>query len=678
VRTILLVSLLVGAACGSPDTMADDLCGTNGECAPGFECNPIDRRCYRIGALADAALPDAPLPAPDAALGCPAPQNGPTLHRSRTVTESETWTADTGPHVIEGDLRVSGTATLTIEPCTEVELARDATLTLGLNAALSRLHAEGTADRPIRFRARDAAAPWSHIRIFTTGFARLAHVTLEGGGSDRFQSHAMISASGDGQPGIRQLLRVERVTVSGARGVGMRFTAGAGFADGSTDLTITGSGADPAVNGHAIQIGVQPAGTIPTGIYTGNRTGAFLLDGDAVVTESFTLRDHGLPYESGASTSVRINDATVTVEAGVTIKLRKEPAWQVGNTPGTGGALHFAGTADRPITLTNLVEGEPWSSITVVHPATMSLTHTVVENGGDNRFRGDAPLVARGDNVPPLKKILKVENVTVRRAKGAGIFLENTAGFIDGSTDLMVVESGGDSFGPALRVTTPGVGTVPPGSYTGNRVDAIFVDAERIEDSDTFRDRGVPYLLDSTLAVVPRDPQGVATLTIEPGVTLKFPAGQGLNIGVGSAGSAAVVGQLIAVGTPERPIVFTSAAAEPAPGDWRGLNFLGFAPTGNRIEHARIEYAGADCLCSGFGCSPDEDAGVIFYNYRPETAFIQNTTFAHIDGHGITSGWRSDEEGPDFTTSNAFEDIKGCAQVRWRPTTGSCPADPCY
>jgi hypothetical protein len=255
-----------------------------------------------------------------------------------------------------------------------------------------------------------------------------------------------------------------------------------------------------------------------------------------------------------------------------------------------------------------------------------------------------------------------------------GVNADRMGGFIAGSTGLTVTESGGGEFGWALRVSTPAVGTIPPGSYTGNRIDEILVDTRTIEDADAFRDRGVPYNLPFTLSVIPRT--GTASLTVEAGVTMKFGMNAVLVIGAGSSASEPAAGQLVAVGTPEKPIVFT--ATTPTAGFWRGIGFHGILPTGNRIEHARIEYAGADCSCSGFGCSPDEDAGVIIYNYRPAEAFITNTTFAHITGHGVTSGWRSDEIGPDFRATNTFDDIAGCQQVRWRPTSGSCPTDPCY
>jgi hypothetical protein len=87
------------------------------------------------------------------------------------------------------------------------------------------------------------------------------------------------------------------------------------------------------------------------------------------------------------------------------------------------------------------------------------------------------------------------------------------------------------------------------------------------------------------------------TLTIQPGTTI-----QGKN---GSALTITKEAKLDAVGTADKPIVFTSASATPASGDWGGVVMLGKAPinvTGgtNNVEGfptsygERIAYGGAD------------------------------------------------------------------------------------
>jgi parallel beta-helix repeat protein len=91
-------------------------------------------------------------------------------------------------------------------------------------------------------------------------------------------------------------------------------------------------------------------------------------------------------------------------------------------------------------------------------------------------------------------------------------------------------------------------------------------------------------------------PVGV-TLTIAPGTKVRF-----ARIGSGSdrnlfgtdspyypQAEIIVTGRLIAKGTPDLPILFTSAEAKPQPADWGTLNLLG--SDGNVVENCRIEYA---------------------------------------------------------------------------------------
>ncbi|MCS6797773.1 MAG: hypothetical protein NZ898_04455 [Myxococcota bacterium] len=79
------------------------------------------------------------------------------------------------------------------------------------------------------------------------------------------------------------------------------------------------------------------------------------------------------------------------------------------------------------------------------------------------------------------------------------------------------------------------------------------------------------YRIGAQVFVGSSDPSRPATLTIEPGTVIQ-----------GTSGSNALIvttnGRIMAQGTRELPIVFTSAQARPAPGDWGGVVLLGRAP----------------------------------------------------------------------------------------------------
>lgn len=97
-----------------------------------------------------------------------------------------------------------------------------------------------------------------------------------------------------------------------------------------------------------------------------------------------------------------------------------------------------------------------------------------------------------------------------------------------------------------------------------------------------------PYIVTGTVQVL----EGVK-LTIEPGVIVKFNTNTGLNIG----------GELIASGTVDSIITFTSNQSTPKAGDWNGIKFFNTAVganfdgnnnyiNGSIVRYTKIAYAG--------------------------------------------------------------------------------------
>jgi len=80
-----------------------------------------------------------------------------------------------------------------------------------------------------------------------------------------------------------------------------------------------------------------------------------------------------------------------------------------------------------------------------------------------------------------------------------------------------------------------------------------------------------------------------ATLVVLPGTTVRFSNEK--NEVNKPVASLVVRGTLVAQGTAEEPIRFTSAAAEPARADWGGIRFEKANERANRLRHCRIEYA---------------------------------------------------------------------------------------
>jgi len=80
-----------------------------------------------------------------------------------------------------------------------------------------------------------------------------------------------------------------------------------------------------------------------------------------------------------------------------------------------------------------------------------------------------------------------------------------------------------------------------------------------------------------------------ATLTIRPGTTVRFTRTDRNRDGIGD-GELRVLGRLLAQGTAEQPITFTSAQAHPAAMDWSYV-LIYTSGKKNVIDHCRFSYA---------------------------------------------------------------------------------------
>ncbi len=139
-------------------------------------------------------------------------------------------------------------------------------------------------------------------------------------------------------------------------------------------------------------------------------------------------------------------------------------------------------------------------------------------------------------------------------------------------------------------------------------------DSKDFLEDGTWKDLGVPYYMSIVIYVK-------GALTLEPGV--KIVAEDGTRISVEGAGS------LKAVGTAEKPIVFT--AERKIPGAWKGIELYQAASKDNIFDHVLIEYAG-----SGTASVKVDGA------FRGSYLSVSNTTIQDGDGLAICKGTTPD------------------------------------
>ena len=190
---------------------------------------------------------------------------------------------------------------------------------------------------------------------------------------------------------------------------------------------------------------------------------------------------------------------------------------------------------------------------------------TVIEMGGT---QGGSVII---DNAQ-----VTIANSEIRDGIGDGVL-----GYANGTAVISNTLITGQ-LGYALRFNDPGIDPQLArlqATNNGHNVVALGGGSSYMFGDRLWENAGIPYEIFFTGFTVAEG----ETLTIEPGVTLRFV----------TSSSLYVAGRLIAAGTPEQPITFT--AVDPTPGSWGGINLIGThtSPAMAVISHATIEYGGS-------------------------------------------------------------------------------------
>ncbi len=382
---------------------------------------------------------------------------------------------------------------------------------------------------------------------------------------------------------------------------------------------------------------------------------------------------------------------TLTIAPCAVVRLAKDASITV-DDKATG--LVAEGTASTPIVFERSTSSNAWGALVAYAPATLRLAYATLRGGGTNDSLakadfGGATLVVRNQQTI-RHDLLAVDHVTVEGSNGVGVMLDS-AGFVAGSRALTVTGSGSYPVYLGAAYAT----NLPEGTYAPNARNAfllqsigpaVYESADPILSDVVIRNRAIPYFVGEGSSSIEigdgRSESPKGSLTIEPGVELRFKAGSSstsqLRVRSQRVGARDVAqGALIANGTPSAPIVFTSQSASPAAGDWQGLYFEGEADARNSMQYARIAFAGADSRSTGLCVSTpgasnyDADCSVILWvDQAPASAFITNTTIEDGLGCGVYRAWKGSSV--DFTASNTFRRLTGCAQSNVAPLSGSC------
>lgn len=397
--------------------------------------------------------------------------------------------------------------------------------------------------------------------------------------------------------------------------------------------------------------------------------------GGSVQTETWTAAasPHVLPYDTTIY-------GTLTIEPCAEVQLAGGSTITISAT----GKVIADGDSARPIHVGPSDPAKPFSRIRTSGGGTIHMSYVTIDGGGDPLnttpdLAGTFDLQGL-DQTKPSQATMFVDHVTIAGSKSNGIVLRDGAGFAPGSTDLTV--TGAAQY--PVSIWPRAVGTLPTGKFTGNTKDEILLGLEgstnyNFAETTTMHDPGVPYHVGNEASAgdlrvdVLAGSMTPIVLTIDPGVVMRFKKGGRFTVQTFSGNSPALA-SLVAVGTPAKPIVFTSAEAAPAAGDWLGIWFGELPTATNKITYARVEYAGGTSTSGSSACNAPgtNDAAIRLFGLPAGGAFVTNTIIANSAGHGFDRGWRDDMK-PDFMPTNTFTAIAGCKQSYPKDTNGGCP-----
>ena len=263
--------------------------------------------------------------------------------------------------------------------------------------------------------------------------------------------------------------------------------------------------------------------------------------------------------------------------------------------------MDSSGATGTDSILLNLTAAGLWPTVTITSPAS---TSTVVQ-GTSVTFRGQAldsedgalsgaSLVWTSDKDGQIGTGSPVSSATL--SLNAHI-ITLTATDSDGHTSIDTV---------ILTVAAAEVPTYHSGTISADQ---------------TWTAAGNPHIVNGDITVAGAAPNG-AVLTIGPGAVVRINSGCGIDVGATNQ-----PGRIVAQGTEELPILFTSNQAVKSAGYWQYVR-LNSSDSGSSLEYCTIEYGG-----SGSG-SYDRGSVVL---YGAPSVTVSNCTVSGSGSAGICS-----------------------------------------
>ncbi|OYT16097.1 MAG: hypothetical protein B7C24_09555 [Bacteroidetes bacterium 4572_77] len=519
-------------------------------------------------------------------------------------------------YVINGTVRVRN-CTLVFEPGAIIKFTEGAVLDIAYsdNEHVTFI-AKGTPDLPVVFTSvstSPSAGDWSGIRFYKgANNCQLDYCIVEYSGSHDYYGSLYIDNTE---------VSITNTILRKASNVG---------------IMVKEEGAFSAFGGNAFsQIQSYPISIQANSVHTIVGVNAFQTDLGVLITNdasytlsgSHTWTNQAAPYY--AEGTIRFGavgqGSTLNIEKGTHFRMMEDAQWDIAYWDGEYATIIAHGTPEEPIVFTSASPAPSagdWVGLIFEDGANnCSFNYCVFEYGGSNDYYGT----------------INVKNAAVGfrycqflNSQYYGIRMKDNAYFTDfGNNTFANTGIYPITIWPNYVHTITGENTFEQGS-------AICVDNDcelDIAGNYIWSNQTAPYIVDGFLRVGSAG-AGVS-LQIEAGTVLKFTSGGGLQIPYW----ADTYGTLVAIGSAEEPILFTSADPLPNPGDWKGIWF-DEGSYNSIINHCEIKYAGGSY----------DYWGAIYLNDAGSPLSLSNTLISYSGSNAISVD--SDDNGSSVDYSN--------------------------
>ncbi len=306
--------------------------------------------------------------------------------------------------------------------------------------------------------------------------------------------------------------------------------------------------------------------------------------------------------------TIYIDGVTLTIEPGVTLKFTDNSSLVFGFHQ-EGAKLIAIGTPSQPIkfTSTNYYPNSgDWNNIKFTSGTGSGSTLKYCNFAFGGGLSGDNAIIDINNCS------VSIENCTIEYSGNRGVDLDNLASFASFKSNTIR-----NCDKEAICVYANNAHTIG----TNNNIEGspILVKGNDFnqEYSKKWLFQKVPYVIEGTVNVYSAPG---SKLIIDAGNTIEFKEGAKFSIGTGNTS-----GTLVAIGTEDSLITFTSSESTKQPGDWSGIIFAEGASHGCKIDHCVIEFGGINDY---------KNANIVF-NKTYSNITVSNCNINYAKGYGI-------------------------------------------